>query len=113
MRIAGVVFFALLVGCGQAPLPCDGPKQCGGNACCFNYQYTYGPGSVSTSVACAGSPADCVPTITTTDYVTRLCQTDADCVAGGISTSFPVCCPASVIDHYARSCQSYCNRTQR
>ena len=106
------VFAALLLTAAcEAPLPCEGPSDCRGNACCFVYQYTYG--GKPTAVYCTGSADACVPTVDISNITTRLCRADEDCVAGGISTSETLCCAASVLSRYARTCTNYCNRTSR
>ncbi|MCA1828606.1 MAG: hypothetical protein ABR567_21840 [Myxococcales bacterium] len=96
-----------LAGC-QSPLPCDGPEQCGGNACCFDFPIGYlGQGP---AVYCTSAPDACHPTETLNTRTTRMCETDADCVAGGISTVWSHCCPSSVMDRAANTCGGPCSR---
>ena len=88
------------VACNQGSLPCFGPADCAGNACCLQVPIL----TAETLVYCTRSPAACPP-MQTTDYsTTRLCHIDADCTAGGISTVENVCCRASVLGVSARSC---------
>ncbi|MGZ6141896.1 MAG: hypothetical protein ACXWLM_01100 [Myxococcales bacterium] len=97
----------LSTGC-EPPLACDGPSQCRGNACCFNFPTTnlgLGP-----DVFCTASPSDCPPKVTVDMTTTRLCETDADCVAGGISTQWNTCCPSSVMSRAAKTCGGPCVR---
>jgi hypothetical protein len=53
-----------------------------------------------------------MPTTTLNTRTTRLCESDADCTAGGISTVWDKCCPSSVMDRYAKTCGGPCTRTQ-
>ena len=105
---AVVLAVAALAGCGQGPLACDGPEQCGGNACCFDLPLDVN--GLGPDVYCTGSPDACLPKTTVSTLTTRLCETDADCVAGGISTVWPYCCPSSVNNHAAKTCGGPCHR---
>jgi hypothetical protein len=103
-RILAVILFAA-AGCETA-LPCDGPQQCGGNACCFDFPIGYlGQGP---AVYCTSAPSSCNPGETLSTRTTRICQTDADCVAGGISTQWHYCCPSSVMNRPANTCSGPC-----
>ena len=97
---AGVLLALLmLAACGGSPLPCNGPQDCGGNACCLTI-----PGlSGSTTLGCTASPSACVPA-RAPDRMTRLCREDGDCTAGGISTNETRCCHASVMSQQAMTC---------
>ncbi len=97
----------LTAGC-ETPLPCDGPSNCTGNACCFDFPTSnlgFGP-----AVYCTGAADACVPNVTIDTRTTRLCETDADCVAGGISTVWDTCCPSSVMNRAAKTCGGPCHR---
>jgi hypothetical protein len=91
---------AIAAACDSSRLPCYGPADCGGNACCLRIPILAGP----ITVACGASPDACPPSQTFDMSTTRLCQTEADCTAGGISTSENKCCRASVSGHAAKSC---------
>ena len=105
-----LLLLALLsFGCEQA-LPCYGPQDCHGNACCFDFPSTnlgLGP-----RVYCTTSADACVPANNMDTQTTRLCGTPADCTAGGISTVETICCPSTVMNRYARTCTGFCQRSQ-
>ena len=94
----------LLAGC-EGPLPCGGPSECHGNACCYDIPLTSQAGP---AVYCTASPDACAPTQRLDLARTRLCHTNADCTAGGISTYEATCCPSSVMSRAAGSCQGSC-----
>jgi hypothetical protein len=105
-KAAVVLALLALAACGGSSLPCSGPPDCGGNACCLTIPDLSG----STTLVCTSSPSACAP-VRGLDQVTRLCHTDADCTAGGISTSETRCCHASVMSQPAMTCTypSHCH----
>ena len=104
-----LAFLALLAAACESPLPCDGPQQCGGNACCFDLPTDVG--GQGPRVYCTGSADACTPFVRINQTTTRLCETDADCTAGGISTVWVNCCPSSVMNRFAKTCGPTCNRS--
>ena len=106
MRIAllaglAVAFFA----CDNSRLSCYGPADCGGNACCL---YIPSGANGSTTLGCTASPQACEPRFTVEGHFNRMCETDADCTAGGIETAEATCCPSSVMSHAAGTCAGSC-----
>ncbi len=101
-KAAALVSAMLLVAC-EGALPCDGPEQCSGNACCY-VRYTVRSGS--DYVGCTAAPDACAEKDTVYENHRRLCQTDADCTAGNVSTVYTKCCRASVFSHAAMTCTS-------
>jgi hypothetical protein len=101
-----LVALAALAGCEAGPLSCDGPAQCHGNACCMDTPIGYGGNGPA--VYCTGAPDACRPTVTLNTLTTRVCQTDDDCVAGGISTVWTHCCDATISQHAVKACGGPC-----
>ena len=93
---------ALVAACGPG-LPCEGPKDCGGNACCFVTPTEHGG---TPYVTCTSAPTGCAIGDTIEERDRRVCQTDDDCVAGGIDTKYTKCCLASVGFRGAHTCTS-------
>jgi hypothetical protein len=103
------MMLALAASCGGPNLTCSGPHDCGGNPCCLiiatsTYRGYTGP----TGVSCTSSPSACAPSNGLSTQITRLCTVDADCTAGGVITGEPKCCPTSVENHRAKTCQGGC-----
>src|ERR1700694_817961 len=100
------MMLALAASCGGSNLPCNGPSECVGNPCCLIIaSATYRGSNAQTSVSCTSAPSACAPSYGLNTQVTRLCQVDADCTAGGVTTGEPKCCPTSVLSHRAKTCQ--------
>jgi hypothetical protein len=101
-RLLILVALLGLAGC-VAPLQCYGPSDCHGNACCYVIP-TEGGGTPG--VFCTSSPTSCAVGDTIDAKSRRMCETDADCVAGPISTRYTKCCAASVVNQGAHTCTS-------
>jgi hypothetical protein len=99
------ILAALALACGGQRLPCYGPEDCSGNACCLEIATT---NSGSNGVSCTATPQSCPPAFTVEAHYTRMCKTDADCTAGGISTNEAKCCPSSVMSEAAGTCTGSC-----
>jgi len=56
--------------------------------------------------SCERSPTACVPVLGVDTLTTRLCQLDADCTSGGISTALTHCCQEST--HSFKACLAAC-----
>src|SRR4051812_32328439 len=92
-----------LAACGPG-LPCEGPSECGGNACCFITPTE--SGTSTPFVTCTASPTACAEPDTIDTRKRRMCHTDADCTAGGVTTAYTKCCKASVMGVGSHSCTS-------
>lgn len=102
-----LILAVLTAACEAGPLACNGPSDCGGNACCLDFGIGY---KGTTNVYCTGAPDACRPVQTVDSVITRMCTRDADCTAGGISTTANRCCASTVANHYAGTCDGLCNR---
>jgi hypothetical protein len=92
-----------LLACSASPArECEGPGDCGGNPCCWSVVNVNDQGT-----ACEAAPSACVPVMGVDTLTTRVCQTDADCTSGGISTTLTHCCPAT--SHPFKACLSGCS----
>jgi hypothetical protein len=90
------------VGCSSSPAgDCEGPQDCGGNPCCWSVVDVMDRGRTCTMAATA-----CVPVLGVDTLTTRVCQSDADCTAGGISTALTRCCSQS--SHAFKACLAAC-----
>jgi hypothetical protein len=98
-----LLLLGLLTAACETPLPCYGPAECGGNACCFITPTEQGG---LPYVSCTTSPTGCSVGDTIEARSRRMCESDADCVAGPISTAYTKCCTASVMSHGAKTCTS-------
>lgn len=93
---------ALAAGCSSGSSgQCEGPQDCGGRPCCWRVVNVQDLG-----IACEGTADACVPQMGVDTLTTRLCQSDADCTAGGISTALTHCCAQP--SHPFKACLSSC-----
>jgi hypothetical protein len=107
-RAVALIASALLAaaaGCEGGSLPCAGPSDCSGNACCYDLPITYAGGP---AIYCTSSPTACAPKQFVDMSRTRLCRVDADCTAGPIDTAEAKCCPSAVASHAAGTCHGSC-----
>jgi len=104
MKIA-LFSLLLLAACDTQRLPCYGPEDCSGNACCLIIP---SGANGSTTLSCTPTPQSCPPRFTIDAHYNRLCEKDADCTAGGIDTNEKTCCPSSVMSHAAGTCAGSC-----
>lgn len=102
--VLAVVATALFA-CDSQRLTCYGPDDCSGNACCL---FIPSGANGSTTLQCTPTPQSCEPKFTVEGHYNRLCETDADCSAGGIDTSQNRCCPSAVMSHAAGTCAANC-----
>ncbi|HTS81678.1 MAG TPA: hypothetical protein VMH40_13850 [Myxococcaceae bacterium] len=93
-----------LAGCGSTPpvpgFECLAPQDCGGSPCCWSHSI------LAERSSCTSSPGACVPVLGVDTITTRLCQTDADCTSGGISTTLSHCCQRPEVPN--RACLDTC-----
>ena len=101
-RVPLWVALATALGCSSSPPgQCQGPQDCGGNPCCWTVINVSDRGT-----SCETSASACVPVLGVDTLTTRLCQSDADCTAGGITTSLTHCCQEST--HSFKACLAFC-----
>jgi hypothetical protein len=95
---------SLLLACRSGPpvpgLECLDPPDCGGSPCCWSSSV------LGQSSACTAGSGSCVPVLGVDTIKTRLCQVDADCTSGGISSPLSHCCQRSEIP--TRACLETC-----
>jgi hypothetical protein len=74
---------------GGTLINCFGPEFCASaNPCCMTITAGH-----ADSILCTGSPGDCAPNLGAGGSgMTRICNADADCTAGGVTTNYPQCC---------------------
>src|SRR4051812_3730919 len=105
-RLAAITLLAAaLFACDSGRLTCYGPQDCSGNACCYFIPTGANGGN---TLQCTATPQSCEPKFTVDGHFNRLCETDADCTAGGITTNENKCCPSSVMSHAAGTCAGSC-----
>jgi len=95
---------SLLAGLACSSTPsgeCQGPQDCGGLPCCWRVVNVTDEGT-----ACQPAQNACVPRLGVDTLTTRLCQTDADCTSGGITTALARCCQEST--HPFKACLAGC-----
>jgi len=101
-RVPLWVVLVTVLGCSSGPPgECQGPQDCGGNPCCWTVVDVMDRGTI-----CESAPSACVPVLGVDTLTTRLCQTDADCTSGGISTALTHCCQEST--HSFKACLAAC-----
>lgn len=91
---------ALTAACDGPGLACTGPQDCQGNPCCLTQPLSRG----NVTLGCTNAPDACGVSKDIDYYTSRLCHSDADCVAGGINTAETKCCLASVMSQRAHTC---------
>ncbi len=107
LRVSALATALALGACGGSVKPvssCGGPADCGGDPCCYQVTPVQNGGQLS----CASSASSCVPEQGVDTFTTRLCTTDADCTAGGVSTQLATCCPSTVQGKNVHACAKSC-----
>lgn len=87
---------------GSATIACTSPDNCGQNPCCTQISRA----STTPGALCAKAPGDCVPKIdiAAQGAQTRLCRADADCTAGGATTTLNKCCSITYQGNSFKGC---------
>jgi hypothetical protein len=107
LRASALAAACALAACGGSVKPvnsCAGPADCGGDPCCYEVTPVQSNGQIS----CGNSASSCVPEQGVDTFTTRLCTTDADCTAGGVSTQLATCCPNTIQGKNVHTCAKSC-----
>jgi hypothetical protein len=82
--------------CMGGTIACDGPEDCGGNACCASVM------GMSGSAMCGTAPMMCM------GFAAQLCHADADCPAGMGGTAGHCCPPTAMIPYSICAFGGFC-----